>query len=131
MCLIWYPSENLPVFAIRDQNKWNSDNGIKCLRVFRRITMDKNLNYSEHLDKTLKKVSSRVRPLSRIRQNIGPITAETIYKMMILPAMLYCSCNVFVNLPNCHKQKFEDIQNRAMQIVYGLLMQFIQMAKYK
>jgi hypothetical protein len=36
MCLIWYPSENLPVFAIRDQNKWNSDNGIKYLLVSRR-----------------------------------------------------------------------------------------------
>ena len=82
--------------------------------------MDKNLNYSEHLNKTLKKASSRVRLLSRIRHNIGPITAETIYKMMIVPVMLYCS-NVFVNLPNCHKQKFEDIQNRAMQIVYGPL----------
>jgi hypothetical protein len=80
--------------------------------------MDKNLNYSEHLNKTLKKASSRVRLLSRIRHNIGPITAETIYKMMILPVMLYCSN---VNLPNCHKQKFEDIQNRAMQIVYGPL----------
>ena len=80
--------------------------------------MDKNLNYLEHLNKIQKKAASRVRLLSRIRHNIGPYTAETIYKMMILPVMLYCS-NIFIDLPNCHKLKFEDIQNRAMQIVYG------------
>jgi hypothetical protein len=80
--------------------------------------MDKNLNYSEHLNKILKKAASRIRLLSRIRHNIGPYTAETIYKMMILPVMSYCS-NVFIHLPNCHKLKFEDIQNRAMQVVYG------------
>lgn len=79
------------------------------------VIMDKNLNYLEHLDKIQKKAASRVRLLSRIRHNIGPYTAETIYKMMILPVMLYCSN---VDLPNCHKLKFEDIQNRAMQIVY-------------
>ena len=32
--------------------------------------------------------------------------------------MIYCS-NILIDLPNCHKLKFEDIQNRAMQIVYG------------
>ena len=82
------------------------------------VIMDKNLNYLEHLNKIQKKAASRVRLLSRIRHNIGPYTAETIYKMMILPVMLYCS-NIFIDLPNCHKLKFEDIQNRAMQIVYG------------
>ena len=82
------------------------------------VIMDKNLNYLEHLNKIQKKGASRVRLLSRIRHNIGPYTAETIYKMMILLVMLYCS-NIFIDLPNCHKLKFEDIQNRAMQIVYG------------
>ncbi len=79
------------------------------------VTMDKNLNY---LNKILKKATSRVHLLSRIRHNIGPYTTEIIYKMMILHVMSYCS-NIFIDLPNCHKLKFEDIQNRAMQVVYG------------
>ena len=82
------------------------------------VIMDKNLNYLEHLNKIQRKAASRVCPLSRIRHNIEPYTAETIHKMMILPVMLYCS-NIFIDLPNCHKSKFEDIHNRAMQIVYG------------
>ena len=81
------------------------------------VIMDKNLNYLEHLNKIQKKAASRVRLLFWMRHNIRPYTVEAIYKM-ILPVMLYCS-NIFIDLPNCHKLKFEDIQNRAMQIVYG------------
>ena len=82
------------------------------------VIMDKNPNCLEHLNKIQKKAASRLRLLSRIRHNIGPYDAETIHKMMILPVMLYCS-NIFIDLPNCHKLKFEDILNRPMQIVYG------------
>ena len=89
-------------------------NGYEYLGVY----MDKNLSFHEYLNKTLKKASSRVRMLSRIRQNIGPFTAEKIYKIMVLPVMLYCN-NVLLNLSDSHKQKFEDIQNRAKKIVTG------------
>ena len=37
---------------------------------------------------------------------------------MVLPVMLYCN-NVLLNLSDSHKQKFEDIQNRAKKIVTG------------
>ena len=46
-------------------------NGYEYLGIY----MDKNLSYREYLKKTLKKASSCVRMLSRIRQNIGPFTA--------------------------------------------------------
>lgn len=82
------------------------------------VKMDKNLNYAEHLENTLKKASARVKLLSRIRQNINPSTAETIYKMMILPVMLYCN-NVYLNLSITTQQKFERIQNRALRIING------------
>ena len=75
------------------------------------VKMDKNLNYAEHLEKTLNKASSSVKLLSRIRQNINPSTAETIYKMMILPVMLYCN-NVYLNLSITNQQKFERIQTQ-------------------
>ena len=89
-------------------------NGYEYLGVY----MDKNLSYREYLKKTLKKASSRVRMLSRIRQNIRPFTAEKICKIMVLPVMLYCN-NVLLNLSDKYKQKFEDIQNRAKNIVTG------------
>ena len=82
------------------------------------VTLDKNLNFNDHLEKTFKKISSRIMLLSRVRQNISPHTAETIYKMMILPVMLYCS-NVFVGMPQSKKQRFEAFQDRAMRIING------------
>ena len=82
------------------------------------VTLDKNLNFNEHLEKTFKKISSRIKLLSRVRQNISPYTAETIYKVMILPVMLYCS-NVFVGMTQSKKQRFETFQDRAMRIING------------
>ena len=83
MCVIWDSSENRAVSDLSDQNERYSDNGIKL--EYLGVTMDNNLNYLEHLDKIWKKTASRVRLLPRKRRNIGPYTAETIYKMMILP----------------------------------------------
>ena len=82
------------------------------------LTLDKNLNFIDHLEKTFKKISSRIKLLSRVRQNISPYTAETIYKVMILPVMLYCS-NVSVGMPQSKKQRFEEFQDRAMYIING------------
>ena len=63
-------------------------------------------------------ISSRIKLLSRVRQNISPYTAETIYQVMILPVMLYCS-NVFVGMTQSKKQRFETFQDRAMRIING------------
>ena len=82
------------------------------------VALDKNLNFNEHLEKTIKMISSRIKLLSRVRQNISPYTAETIYKVMILPVMLYCS-NVFVGMTQSKKQRFETFQDRAMRIING------------
>ena len=61
------------------------------------VKMDKNLTFSDHLKKTVKQATSRVKLLSRIRHNISPYTAETIYKVTILPILLYCN-NVFLHM---------------------------------
>ena len=82
------------------------------------IKMDMNLNYNDHLEKTIKKAASRVKLLYRIRQNISPSTAETIYKMMILPIMLYCN-TIYLTLSTTNQEKFERIQNRALKVING------------
>ena len=82
------------------------------------VTMDENLNYIEHLQKTIKKATSRVKLLYRIRQNLSPSTAEIIYKMMILPIMLYCD-TVYLKLLTTNQEKFEAIQNRALRVING------------
>ena len=79
------------------------------------VRMDMNLNYNDQLEKTIKKAASRLKLLYRIRQNINPSTAETIYKMMILP-MLYCS-SIYLKLSTINQEKFERIQIRASKVI--------------
>ena len=80
--------------------------------------MDKNLTFSDHLEKTIKKATSRIKLLSRIRHNISPYTAETIYKVTILPILLYCN-NVFLHMAPSKKALFENIQKRALKVING------------
>ena len=82
------------------------------------VTMDKSLTLAGHLNKVIKKASSRTNLLNRIRHNVNPYTAKTIYKVMILPIMLYCA-NAFINIADSRKQQFENIQMRALRIVNG------------
>ena len=41
-----------------------------------------------------------------------------IYKVMILPVMLYCS-NIFVGMTQLKKQRFKTFQDRAIRIING------------
>ena len=76
--------------------------------------MDKSLNYSSHFDRMYKRMSSRVKLLSKIRYDLSPYVAETIYRMMIFPLMFYCN-NVFLGNSI---SRFETIQNRSYKIVH-------------
>ena len=62
------------------------------------ITINKCLTMNGHLAKTHKKAMSRTKLLAHKRHNASPCIAETIYKVMILPQMLYCS-NIMLGIP--------------------------------
>ena len=53
------------------------------------VKMDKALTYVEHKDKIYKEAMRRVKLLSRIRRDISPLVAQSIYKTMIEPILLY------------------------------------------
>ena len=76
------------------------------------VKTDKNLTFSVHLEKTVKKAISRVKLLSHIRHNISP------YKVNILPILLYCN-NVFLHMAPSQKAHFENIQKRALNVING------------
>ena len=80
--------------------------------------MDKSLTLAQHLERIIKKASSRTNLLSCIRYNINTSTTETIYKLMNLPVMLYCSTS-FIDVSESRKQRFENIQNRDLKVVNG------------
>jgi len=80
------------------------------------VMMDKNWNLTKHFEKMIKKASSRVKLFSCVHNNLNPYSAETIYKVMILPLMLY-SINIFVGMPASKKQNFENIQQKALALL--------------
>ena len=65
------------------------------------IELDNHLNLHQHFDNVYKKTPARVKLSSRIREKFSPCVAESIYKSMIRPLLLYCY----------------PLQNRAAKIV--------------
>ena len=61
------------------------------------VTMDNHLTLTDHHNKMYKRVSARLKLMKRIRHNISPMVASTIYKTMIRPIMFYCN-NIFLNM---------------------------------
>ena len=80
--------------------------------------MDKSLSYKEHNEKVLKRANSRVKLLSHIEQGLTPHAADTIYKVMILPLLLYCN-NIFIDMSPNKKQRFEKIEIQCLKITNG------------
>ena len=61
-------------------------------------------------------MAARVKLLSRIRKEVSPYVAESIYTLMIRPLMLYCY-QLQLSLPQGTVNKLQYIQNRAAKIV--------------
>ena len=53
------------------------------------VKLDKKWNLQSHVDNIHKKVASRIKLLGRIRIDITPAVAETIYKVMVLPIYFF------------------------------------------
>ena len=83
---------------------------------FLSIDLDNHLNRHQHFDNVYKKASARVKLLSRIHEKVTPYVAESIYKSMIRPLLLYCY-PLQLSLPQGTVKKLQYIQNRAAKIV--------------
>ena len=80
--------------------------------------LDQSLNMRLHLDKVYKKVSSKLKLLSRMRPLLTRSAAESVYKIVIVPGILYCSTPVR-KIAETDCRKFESLQNRALKIIHG------------
>ena len=63
-------------------------------------------------------MSSRIKLLGRIRVDITPAVAETIYKVMILPIFLHYS-NINISISDTQNSKIEKSQRRPLKIING------------
>lgn len=80
------------------------------------VTLDKHLNLGDHYSKVSKKISSRIKLLNKVRHQISPSVAETIYNVIIKPMFLYCS-NIFLGQSTMWTNSFENLHSRAKRII--------------
>ena len=119
-CVLFGSCQKLSTISVKSRRLNVKLNGVNVIETntydYFRVKLDKNLNFAEYLEKIYKKASSRVKLHARIRHNIGPTTAQIIYKTMILNVLLYCN-NIVIAAPQRYKIQIENIQSGAIKII--------------
>ena len=82
------------------------------------LTIDDNLNFTNHVGAVCKKASQKVGVLMRLRNMLSIKAKLTIYKSAILPQMTYCH-TVWHFCKASDNRKLERIQERALRAVYN------------
>jgi hypothetical protein len=80
------------------------------------VTIDKNLNWEIHIQNVIKKVSSCIGALKRVRPYISTTTAIQIYKALILPHLNYCSV-AWSGISQTLSEQLQKLQNRAARVI--------------
>ena len=76
------------------------------------VTIDDNLDWGSHTEKIIKKVSSVIGALKRVRHLVPQATLHLIYQALIHPHFNYCK-NVWWNCGITLRNKLQKLQNRA------------------
>ena len=71
---------------------------------------------NENFQSKYKKLSSRLRLLSKLRSNLTFIAAKQIYTSIVVPVFTYCAI-ANLNLTRTSLQKLERIDQRAIDII--------------
>jgi len=80
------------------------------------ITIDKNLNWSAHIDDITKRAASAIGALKRNQMYLSTKSAIKIYEALILPHFDYCS-QVWDGLCDNLAQQLQKLQNRAARAI--------------
>jgi hypothetical protein len=80
------------------------------------VQLDTHLNMNRHLQRTYKRISSRIKLLKKIRHKISPCVAETIFNSMIHPLFFYCD-QILGGLSYTWIEKFESLLTRAKKVI--------------
>ena len=82
------------------------------------VHLDPTLTLNDDFDSKYKKLSSRLRLLSKVRPNLTIDAAKLIYLSIIVPVFTYCG-TVNLNLSRTSLTKLEKIHERAFKIIKG------------
>lgn len=81
------------------------------------VTLTSSLNMTDHINTTIKKASSRVHLLRKMRDHMDPKTAKLIYQSMIVPILTYCPLSLYGSIPPYLKNKIKAMETRAQLII--------------
>ena len=82
------------------------------------IYLDPSLNMIEHLHKTYKKASGRLKLLKRLRSSLTITSALAIYNAMITPVFSYCAVLTTCSC-STYTRKLDSFEERAISIIVG------------
>ena len=80
------------------------------------VTIDDNLSWGSHIEKIIKKVSSGIGAIKRIRHLVPQETLRLIYQALIHPHFNYCN-TVWGNCGITLRNKLQKLQNRAARVL--------------
>ena len=81
------------------------------------VTLTSSLNMTDHLNATIKKASSRIHLLKKLRSHMDSKTAKLIYKSMIVPILTYCPLSLYGSIPPHLKNRINAMEARAQLII--------------
>ena len=80
------------------------------------VTIDDNLDWGSHMEKIIKKVSSGIGAIKRVRHLVPQATLQLIYQALIHPHFNYCN-TVWGNCGITLRNKLQKLQNRAARVL--------------
>lgn len=80
------------------------------------IIIDKNLNFSKHVDYISKKVGAKLGVMRRIGMDISAYMRCIVYKAIIAPLFDYCG-SILVGVSKTNVQHLQKLQNQGMRII--------------
>jgi hypothetical protein len=83
------------------------------------VEIDENLSWNKHIENVVKKVTSGIGAMRRIRDFVDRETLSSIYNALIRPHFDYCS-EVWDTLGVGLSSRLQKLQNRAARIIMNL-----------
>jgi len=73
------------------------------------------LNMTDHLNNSIKKTSTRIHLLKRMRIFMDATTATLVYQSMIIPTLTYCAFSLYGATPPYLQQRICQLEDRAQR----------------
>jgi hypothetical protein len=117
-----------PLTLLHNDISLNITNSYKYLG----ITLTNSLNMVDYLAATIKKASSRLHLLRKMRSYMDTKTASLIYQAMIVPVLTYCSLSLYGSTPPHINTKIAAMEDRARFVIgNGYTIQRTELIKRK